>query len=252
MERVLIIEDEQLASDKLQMLIRKIRPSMQIVDVLTTVSDSVKWLSHHEADLIFLDINLADDISFKIFEQIETDIPIIFTTAYDQYAIKAFKQNSLDYVLKPVSEEDLKLSLEKFERYQRRENELNHKLKNLLQQFHSDPQYRHRILINYGGKSKSISIQDIAYIYAYEKGTYLVTHDGHTFLADDTLDELEETVDPQEFYRLNRKYLINIKAIREIHKYSTRRLKVDLVPEPKLEAIVPAEKITTFKKWLNH
>ena len=251
MERVLIIEDEQLAADKLCMLLKRIRPSMQVAGVLTTVEESVKWLSTQQADLMFLDINLADDISFKIFDQIEVDIPIIFTTAYDQYAIKAFKQNSLDYVLKPVTEDDLRAGLQKFDKYSERNRGYDERLKSFLAQYAPDQQYRNRILITYGGKSKSIGVEDVAYIYAFERGVYLTTFDAQTYLADDSMEALEEALNPKVFHRVNRKYLVNIKAIKEIHKYSTRRLKIDLVPSPKFDAIVPAERITGFKQWLN-
>ena len=199
MERILIIEDEQLAADKLKMLINKIDPSLEIVGVLGTVVDSIKWLSNHSADLIFLDINLADDISFKIFEQVDLDTPIIFTTAYDQYAIKAFKHNSLDYVLKPVTEEELRGSLAKYEKYKTRNHDYGDKLKSLFDEYLAPQAYKSRVLITYGGKSRSIETEDIAYLYSFEKGTYLTTHEGNTYLTDDTLETLEKALDPKVF-----------------------------------------------------
>lgn len=252
MERVLIIEDEQLAAEKLQMLINKIDPTMQVEAVLTTVSDSINWLANNKADLIFLDINLADDISFKIFEHMKVDTPIIFITAYDQYAIKAFKQNSLDYVLKPVTEEELRGSIAKYQKYRMRDNDYAEKLKNLLTHYLPDQNYKTRVLISYGGKSKSIDIGNVAYFYAFERGVYLRCFDDNTYLTDDTLDSLEEVLNPKKFHRLNRKFLVNIKAIGEIHKFSTRRLKVNLDPPPQFDAIVPADKITSLKAWLNN
>ena len=252
MERVLIIEDEQLAAEKLQMLIGRIDPLMRVEAVLTTVSEAVRWLSANTADLIFLDINLADDISFRIFEQVEVDAPIIFTTAYDQYAIRAFKQNSLDYVLKPVTEEDLRVSIAKYRKYRARDQDYGDKLKTLLTQYLPDQHFRSRILISYGGKSKSVAVGEVAYFYAFERGVYLKTFDDKTYLSDDTLDTLEAVLNPKVFHRLNRRYIVNIKAITEIHKYSTRRLKLDLNPSPPFDAIVPADKITSLKAWLNH
>ena len=252
MERVLIIEDEQLAAEKLQMLIGKIDPQMQVAAVLTTVSDSIRWLTGNTADLIFLDINLADDISFKIFDQVEVDTPIIFTTAYDQYAIRAFKQNSLDYVLKPVTEEDLRSSIAKYQKYRARNNDYGEKLKTLLTRYLPDQNYKSRILISYGGKIKSVDVDDVAYFYAFERGVYLRSFDDKTYLTDDTLDALQEALNPKVFYRLNRRYIVNIKAITEIHKFSTRRLKVNLMPPPQFDAIVPADKITALKAWLNN
>ena len=245
----MIIEDEMLAAEKLKMLLGKIDGRLQVVGTLGTVADSVVWLANNEADLIFLDINLSDDISFKIFEQVQVDTPIIFTTAYDQYAIKAFKQNSIDYILKPVTEEDLRTSLAKYQKL--KPNTDSNGLQSLLATYLGAQPYKSRILVTYGGKAKSLPIEEVAYAYAYDKGVYLATFDGGTFLADDTLDTLEQAVDPKYFFRTSRKYLVNIKAISEIYKYSTRRLKLELVPEPRLEAIVPAEKITAFKQWLN-
>ncbi|MEM1407970.1 MAG: LytTR family DNA-binding domain-containing protein, partial [Bacteroidota bacterium] len=238
MERILIIEDEKLASDKLSMLVQKIRPAAQIVNVLTTVEDSLKWLSVNEADLIFMDINLSDDISFKIFERFDVETPIIFTTAYDQYAIKAFEQNSLDYILKPVSEEDLTKSFAKYDKFHL-SAKVSDKLKQLIDTYSPANTYKSRVLITYGGKSRSIDMNMVAYAYAFEKGTYITINDGSNFLADDTLDDLERSTDPSKFYRLSRKFLVNISAIREIHRYSNRRLKVDLYPVPKFEALVP-------------
>ena len=251
MERVLIIEDEPLAAEKLRMLMQRIRPSLTVVAVLTTVEDSIRWLSVHTADLIFLDINLADGISFKIFEHVEVDTPIIFTTAYDEYAIRAFRQNSLDYILKPVTEEELAASLKKYNSYYGRHENDAPRLKALLSHYLPETHYRSRILITYGSKSKSVDTKAVAYLYAFEKGVYLATFDAQTFLTDDSLDSLEQTLDPRVFFRINRKYLVNARAIQEIHKYSTRRLKIALVPPTRFDAIVPAEKITPFKQWLN-
>ncbi len=250
MERVLIVEDEQLAVDKLKMLLTKIDPGLHVVAVLSSVSETVQWLSMQAADLVFLDINLSDDISFKIFEQIEVETPIIFTTAYDEYAIKAFKQNSLDYILKPVSQEELSAAIEKYYKYKSRAGDFDKNIKAMIAQYASR-HYKSRLLINYGGKSRSIAVSDIAYLYAYEKGVYLTSFDNHTFLTEETLDTLHDLLDPAQFYRVNRKFLVNIQAIEEIHRYSTRRLKVDLTPPPKFDVIVPAEKIRGFKQWLN-
>lgn len=253
MEKVLIIEDEALAVEKLQMLIHRIAPKMNVVAVLASVTESVQWLSNQSVDLIFLDINLADGISFRIFEQLEVETPIIFVTAYDQYAIKAFKQNSLDYLLKPIVEEELKRAITKFTKQKTKVLGYEQQLQQLLSQYlPQSNSYKNRILVTYGGKGKSIEVTDIAFIYAYEKGVFLTSFTNHTYLTDDTLDGLEQSLDSQLFFRANRKILVSIKAITEIYKYSTRRLKVELKPKPKFDVIVPAEKITTFKKWLNN
>ncbi|MEL7002621.1 MAG: LytTR family DNA-binding domain-containing protein [Bacteroidota bacterium] len=250
MERVLIVEDEQLAASKLKMLLKMINPDIEVLDMLSSVSESVRWLSLNTVDLIFMDINLSDDISFKIFDQVNVDAPIIFTTAYDEYAIKAFKQNSLDYILKPVTEEELRGSLAKYQKYKLRSDDYGDKIKTLLSQYLPDKNYKSRILVTYGGKSKSVEVNDIAYLYAYEKGVYLTLFDNTTFLTDETLDTLEKAMNPKTFYRVNRKFLVSFKSIAEVSRFSTRRLKLDLVPPPKFDALVPAEKITAFKDWL--
>ena len=251
MERILIIEDEDLAAEKLQMLINKIDSDIKVVAKLATIEASVKWLANNSADLIFLDINLADGISFEIFEQIDVEEPIIFTTAYDQYAIRAFKQNSLDYILKPVTEDELRASISKYRKLKKADASNRSNLQALLSKYLPVEDFKKRILVTYGGKSKSIEVSNAAYLYAYDKGVYLTTFDNHSFLIDETLDTLEGVLNPQHFYRLNRKFIINIKSITEIHKFSTRRLKVDLNPVPKFDAIVPSDRITAFKEWLN-
>lgn len=251
MEKVLIIEDEELAAQKLVMLLMKINPELNIISILSSVRDSVDWLKINTADLIFLDINLSDDLSFKIFEKVQIETPIIFTTAYDEYAIKAFKQNSLDYLLKPIAIDELRASLEKYERYKNRNNTMSNKLQSLVANYVEHLEYKKRILVNYGGRSKSISVDDVAYIYAYEKGVYLTSFDGTNYLTDETLDTLEQQLDGSKFHRINRKYLVNAQSITDIEKYSTRRLKVNVIPVPRMDIVVPAERISDFKKWLN-
>ena len=252
MERVLIVEDEALAADKLKMLLARINPQLQPVATLATVAETVAWLSSNTADLIFLDINLADDICFKIFDQVVVETPIVFTTAYDAYAIRAFRQNSLDYILKPVTEEGLRASMLKYEKQQARVWQAHPQIQNLINLYNNPtPAYKSRLLVSYGGKSKSIGVDEVAYAYAFEKGVYITLQSGQTYLIDDTLDTLEASLDPQRFFRVNRKYLVAFSAIVEIIKYSTRRLKLHLQPAPKFDAIVPAEKITKLKDWLN-
>lgn len=252
MERVLIVEDERLAADKLAMLLGRINPQLEVVGILGSVSATVTWLSNNEADLIFLDINLSDDISFKIFEQVSVDAPVIFVTAYDQYAIKAFKHNGIDYILKPVDEDELRAAVAKYMKTRDNINtDVTANIMQLMSQLAPTQQRRSRLLISYGDKSKSVAIQEVAFFYSFEKGVYLTTFDNATYLTDETLDSLEKELDPQVFFRLNRKFLINIHAIHEVLKYSTRQLKVILQPEAKFETLVPAEKITSFKQWLD-
>ncbi len=251
MERVLIVEDESLAAEKLKLLLGRIDSRFCVMDVLTSVHEAVRWFTANEADLIFLDINLSDGISFEIFQQVHVETPIIFTTAFDQYAIRAFKHNAIDYLLKPATEEDLRLSLEKYRKRQLLPAHLRVNLQKVFSEYQATQAYRNRVLISYGSKSKSITVSDIAYFIVQQKGIYLTTFTNSTHLVETTLDELDRDLDPKLFFRLNRQVVVNIHAIKEVSKYSLRKYKVDLVPKPAVEVFVPEEKVTTFKKWLN-
>ncbi|MFN5432700.1 MAG: LytR/AlgR family response regulator transcription factor, partial [Cyclobacteriaceae bacterium] len=157
MERVLIVEDESLAAEKLKLLLGRIDSRFCVMDVLTSVHEAVRWFTANEADLIFLDINLSDGISFEIFQQVQVETPIIFTTAFDQYAIRAFKHNAIDYLLKPATEEDLRLSLEKYRRRQLLPAHLRVNLQKVFSEYQATQAYRNRVLVSYGSKSKSIT-----------------------------------------------------------------------------------------------
>lgn len=251
MEKVLIIEDEKLAAKKLKMLLQQLDAGFEVLDIIPSVEKAVHWLSNYTADLIFLDINLSDDVSFKIFERVEIETPIIFITAYDEYAIRAFKQNSLDYLLKPVTQDELAVSLKKYEKYKNRSAEVNERMKLILKEYFPQQTAKSRVLISYGSKHKSIELSKVAYLYAYEKGVFLTTFDNKTYLINETLDVMESQLDKKVFFRVNRKFLVNINAIEDTEKYSSRKIKVNLFPEPKFSAIVPVEKITPFKAWMN-
>jgi DNA-binding LytR/AlgR family response regulator len=251
MEQILIVEDEELAAKKLIMLLQKIAPTFKVAEVLGSVSASVEWLSVNDPDLIFLDIHLADDVSFRIFEQTEVKAPVIFVTAYDQFAIKAFKNNGIDYILKPIDEEDLRKGIVKYQNNSRKGQLLPKGIQQLIDNYPPIKSYKSRILVSYGEKIKSVPTTDIAFFYSFEKGVYLTTFSNITYLADDTLDTLENGLDPTFFFRLNRKFIININSIKEVLKYSTRQFRVVLEPSPKFETIVPSDKITSFKTWLN-
>jgi DNA-binding LytR/AlgR family response regulator len=251
MERVLIIEDEQLAADKLAMLLEEIDPQLKVVGMLDTVSSAVAWLSSNNADLIFLDINLSDDISFKIFEQVTVEAPVIFVTAYDQFAIKAFKHNGIDYILKPVDRLELEQAVARYWKSKGLKSEITANIMQLVSQMVPQQQRRSRLLISYGDKSKSVAINEVAFFYSFEKGVYLTTFQNSTYLTNETLDSLEMELDAQVFFRLNRKILVSIHAIHEVLKYSTRQLRVILKPEAKFDTTVPAEKVTQFKQWLD-
>lgn len=246
--KVLIIEDEKIAADYLAKRILHYDATIEILAILESVSASVKWLSVNNADLIFCDIHLADDLSFKIFEQIQVITPIIFTTAYDQYAIRAFKLNSIDYLLKPINEQELFNSLEKF----RRANVYSpidlQAIKHLL---NISSAYKERFLVNTGQRLKSVSIHEIAYFLADQKIVWLVTNDNQRFIMDQTLDKLERILEPKLFFRINRQFIIGLHSIQSIIAYSKSRVKIELKPACDKEAIVSFERSSAFKEWLN-
>ena len=247
--KVVIIEDEKIAADYLEKLIKEYDQSIEILTKLDSVSSSVSWLQSNKPDLIFLDIHLADDISFKIFEQVEIHIPVIFTTAYDQYAIKAFKLNSIDYLLKPIERQELFNSIDKF-------RSLNHHsnvdLKALSDLFMKKiPVYQERFLVSTGQKLKSIPIGDIAYFFAEQKLVFLTDNNGRQHIVDNSLDKLEPQLDPANFFRINRQFIISFQSIRNMISYSKSRVKVELEPPSEKETIVSVERSSDFKSWLN-
>jgi len=252
--KVVIIEDEAFAALRLKKMIRKYNPEIVILAELESVTESVKWFrSNPEPDLIFLDIHLEDDLSFAIFEQVNISSPVIFTTAFDEYAIKAFKLKSIDYLLKPIVHEELASALKKYEQY----SGLHHNsidlqsLYNLLTT--SEKNYRERFSISVGAKIKMVEVADIAYFFVLGKGIYLRTNEGNTYNIDFTLDKLEEMLNPASFFRINRKYLINIKSIINMVAYSRGRVKLELKPraDDEFDTIVSIDRSGAFKQWLN-
>ena len=249
--KVIIIEDEQIAAEKLEALLLEIDSNIKVVAKLNSISDSVKWLLNNEAELIFLDIQLSDGLSFSIFEQVSTSTPIIFTTAYDQFAIKSFQLNSISYLLKPIRKSDLVDSLQK---YKSIKSAFMIDFESLLATLHGkEPEYKKRFLVQIGEKIKKIEVTDIAYFYSLEKGVFLKTFQGSTLPVDYTLDRLESLLNPESFFRINRKYLINMDSICEMSAYSRSRIRLELKPKvaDTSETIVSIDRASEFKKWLN-
>ncbi len=249
--KAVIIEDEKLAAERLEELINEIDSSIEISAKLVSVEQSIKWLRQNKPDLIFLDIQLEDGISFSIFNKVEIDIPIIFTTAYDQYAIKAFKLNSIDYLLKPIKKEDLRESLSKFKNIKTSYlMDFEEIIRNINDR---GVDYKKRFLVQYGQKIKKVETQEIAYFYAMDKNVFLTTLQNHTYPIDYTLDKLQETLDPEKFFRINRKIIISFESIKNMIPYSRSRIKIELSPtEPKdVEALVSVERASDFKEWMN-
>ena len=249
--KTLIIEDEKLAREKLQSLIKKYDPNYEIVAYLDSVEGAVEWLTDQpHPDLIFVDIHLADGISFDIFENISVKVPVIFTTAYDQYAIKAFRVNSVDYLLKPIQYEDLQRSLDKFQSLQHYDpapdlSVLQDLIKN------SEKQFKTRFITKVGDHIQSVSIQEIAYFYTEFKGVFVVTWEGRKHLINYTLEHLETCLDPQKYFRLNRKYIAEINAIEKVITLGQSRLKVNLSHCKDESITISREKVSHFKSWLD-
>ncbi|MCG8698574.1 MAG: LytTR family DNA-binding domain-containing protein [Bacteroidales bacterium] len=247
--KVLIIEDEQLAAEKLQRYIHQLDKSVEIIEVIQSVKNAVKWLNVNSADLIFIDIHLSDGLSFKIFEQVQVDTPVIFTTAYDQYALKAFKVNSIDYLLKPINKTDLKQALDKFK--QLNQNVSKPDYSKLIQALEEKKDYQKRFLISSGKVIITVKTEDVAYFFADGKYVFLIANDGAQHILDYSLDQLEKTLDPNEFFRANRKFIVGAESIGQIITLSKSKLKVKLQPQNNIELIVSSERSRKFKEWLN-
>ena len=248
---ILIIEDEAFAAEKLEQMLLNINPAIKVLAKLGSINESVKWLMNHTAELIFLDIQLSDGISFSIFEQVTINTPIIFTTAYDQYAIKAFQLNSISYLLKPIRKKDLEESLQK---YQSLKSAFSIDFDMLLANMQGrEPDYKKRFLIQIGEKISKIEISETAYFYVLYKGVFLKTFEGKSYPVEYTLDKLESLLNPELFFRINRKFLVNMEAISKMVAYSRGRVKLELKPKPEddFDTIVSIDRSSDFKKWLN-
>lgn len=247
--KVLIIEDEKPAVRRLTQLLSEHLPDANVITSLDTVSASINWFSSNPGpDLIFLDIQLADGISFEIFEKTKVSAPIIFCTAYDQYAIKAFKLNSIDYLLKPIDPEELKQALDKFKSGKKEAGVSLEQIRSLIQP--ATKTFKTRFLVKLGERIQSIDIQDIAFFFSEDKVTLLQTRHGKKYIVDYTLDEIEEMVSPEQFFRINRKYISSVSAIKDVFTYSNSRLKVNLENCADNDILISRERMGAFKSWL--
>lgn len=248
--RVLIIEDEELAADTLQNILMDINPNIQILAILGTVEAAVTWLNKNTADLLFMDIHLGDGESFEIFQQVNVDSPVIFTTAYDQYTLKAFKNQGIDYLLKPFDEDDVRAALAKLNNI-RKASEIP--LQNMLSQVPQTDKLRNRFMVKMGQLIKTVQSDDVAYFMADDKYLFLVTKDQQNYIIEETISSLEPQLNPADFFRVNRKFIININAIKEMYKLSRNRVRVILSPTPAegIEVIVSEERAEAFKNWLD-
>lgn len=251
MAKVLIVEDEPLAVKRLTRLIKELAPDFEIYKVVDSVSDTVAFLDSEEVDLIFMDIHLSDGNSFSVFDKVKNPVktPIIFSTAYDQYAIRAFKLNSVDYLLKPVDKDELTKAIEKFREQQMAPGLDLNALRSALKSPSSS--YQKRFIVSSGEKIKSVKIDEVAYFFGQQKYVFLITHDNRRHIIDYTLTQLTELLDPEQFFRINRQFIIGFDAIKQMHTWSKSRVKIDLAPTPDLEAIVSIDRSGDFKRWLD-
>lgn len=250
---IAIIEDEKPAAAMLEMLIRQIDPTTHVLATIPSVAKSIDWLRVNEKDIdiLFMDIQLTDGLCFEIFKEIQISKPIVFTTAYDEYAIEAFKVNSIDYLLKPIKVEDLTRSINKLNNLKGIQQPIDIQtyqgLINLLTQ--KQQSYPSRLMIKIGEHIKSIKVDEIAFFFAEGRTAFVVTNEKKKYIVDYTLEELTTMLDPKIFFRCNRTYIVNINAIIDVVVYSSTRLKVRLAKEFDDEIIVSRERVTQFKGW---
>lgn len=252
--RILIVEDEKLASDRLANLLLKLDNTAKVLATAPSVRKSVELLKlRPQLDLIFMDIQLADGLSFEIFEQVPVEAPVIFTTAYDAYAIKAFKVNSIDYLLKPIDEEELQAALEKFRKLNQQSAapQLG-ALEQAMQLLNGGKNYKSRFVVKVGEHLHMIPVEEVDFFYSYEKATFMQCSTGKRYAIDYTMEQLEQLTDPQQFFRVNRGFLISLKAVKDIVAWSNSRLKLELRhTSPAGEVVVSREKVQLFKEWLD-
>ena len=252
--KILLIEDEVLAANRLKSLLNEYDPSFEILDVIDSVKGAIRWFSIHESpDLVFMDIQLGDGISFEIFDYCQIKCPIIFTTAYDNYAIQAFKVNSIDYLLKPFDEDDIRKAFVKLAKI-RGEDSFNPSMEKAgIEEVMKllGERYKSRFIVKIGEHIHSVQVKDTLYFLSQEKATFMQTEQGKRYIIDYTLEQVTDMVDPLSFFRINRKYLIHIDAIQDIISYSNSRLKIKLNNCDDNEVIVSRDKVQRFKQWLD-
>lgn len=246
---ILIIEDEEPAAKRLLKMLAEVTPRFSIAATIVSVTSGILWFKENKSpDLILSDIQLSDGLSFDIFKAVDITCPVIFTTAYDQYAIEAFKVNSIDYLLKPIKKEELEAALLK---YAKLKNPPATDISKLMQSFPAQAaEYKKRFVVRYGDHIKTINVEDVAFFNTEDKVNFLTTKEGRRFAIDFNLDALENMLDPKTFFRINRQYIISIGAIKEMFAYSKSRVLIKLSPEAKHETIVSTERSADFKLWL--
>jgi len=252
---ILIVEDEELAVKKIKKTLTAVDENAVVLGETDSIESTVQWLEENTApDLILMDIELADGQSFEIFKLTEVKSPVIFTTSYDEFALKAFKVNSIDYLLKPVQKEELEAALNKYKKLKESKTKPSDvsmdDLVKQLQQKLQPKEYRKRFLVKHGQRLVSIDVNDIAYFFADGRLNFFITHDNKKYVVDYTMDELEDMIDPKDFFRISRSFYVSVNSIEKIDDYFGNRLILGLKPANSKEALVSREKVTEFKTWL--
>ena len=248
--KILIVEDEPLAASRLEFLFKELELDYEIVGIAKSIAESIQIISEKEIDLGFFDIQIEDGLSLSIFERIEVNFPVIFTTAYNDYAIKAFKFNSIDYLLKPISETELNNALVKFEDVWKKPEELIlpsvvDEMKQLI-----SGSFKERFTIRIGNKIEILKTHDVCYFYSYNKGTYAKTNGNRDLLLDSNLELIFPLLNPKQFFKISRKHIVNVQFIKDIYAYSNSRLRVNMDKQGNEELVVSREKVRAFKDWL--
>lgn len=251
--KILIVEDEELAAKKLQKILFAVDPTASVAAITDSIRGTVEWLQENpQPDLILMDIELSDGQSFEVFNLTEVKSPVIFTTSYDEFALKAFKVNSLDYLLKPVQKDELQAAINKYRKLkgnQQAEMSIDHLVKELQSKL-KPASYRKRFLVKHAQKLISVEVGDIAYFYSDGRLNFFKTTDNKKFVVDYTMDELEEMLDPDRYFRISRSFYVSINSVDKIDDYFGNRLILGLKPAVDKEALVSREKVTDFKNWL--
>lgn len=249
--KIIIIEDEKPAARRLKRMLNEM--GMEVQTMLHSVEESIQWFINNEhPDLILLDIQLSDGLSFEIFKEVEIESNIIFTTAYDEYALKAFKLNSIDYLLKPIDNDELQNAIGKYRKLSESKNDLHfdiNQIKKLLVN-PLDKEYKKRFTIKIGQHLKIVNTKSIECFYSENKATFLHTDSGNNYILDDALEQIEEQLDPTKFFKVSRKFIVNMDYIKDIISYTNSRLQVKLDNFKEMEIIVSREKVKDFKNWL--
>lgn len=247
---ILIVEDEKLAAKKLTSLIEGLIDDLVVVGVAKSIDEAIAIIESNEIDLGFFDIQIEDGLSFDIFEKTKISFPVIFTTAYNEYAIKAFKLNSIDYLLKPISGDELKNALNKYYSIWKTEQpQLSVSVIDEVRKLISGS-YKERFSIKIGSKFEILHVSDICYFYSFEKGTFAKTISNRDFLLDSALENIFPMLDPKQFFKISRKHIVNIQYIKNVYAYSTSRLRVHTSLNENDELVVSREKVSSFKAWL--